>query len=40
MIVRKFNAETGNSLNVGTKGAEKPKKKSFKEKIKESLEDL
>ncbi len=38
--LRKFDAETGNSLNAGTKGAEKPKKKSFKEKIKESLEDL
>ncbi len=38
--LRKFDAETGNSLNASTKGAEKPKKKSFKEKIKESLEDL
>ncbi len=38
--LRKFDAETGNSLNADTKGAGKPKKKSFKEKIKESLEDL
>lgn len=38
--LRKFDAETGNSLHVDTKGAQKPKKKSFKEKIKESLEDL
>ncbi len=38
--LRKFDAETVNSLNVDTKGAEKPKKKSFKDKIKESLEDL
>lgn len=38
--LRKFDAETGDSLHTDTKGAEKPKKKSFKEKIKESLEDL
>ena len=38
--LRKFDAETGNSLNAGTKGAEKPKKKRIKKKIKESLEDL
>lgn len=38
--LRKFDAETGNSLKVDTKGAEKPKRKSFKDKIKESLEDL
>ena len=38
--LRKFDAETGDSLHTDTKGAEKPKKKSFKEKIKESFEDL
>ena len=38
--LRKFDVETGDSLHTDTKGAEKPKKKSFKEKIKESLEDL
>lgn len=38
--LRKFDAETGNSLKADTKGASKPRKKSFKEKIKESLEDL
>lgn len=38
--LRKFDAETGDSLHTDTKGAEKPKKKSFKDKIKESLEDL
>lgn len=38
--LRKFDAETGNSLHTDAKGAGKPKKKSFKEKIKESLEDL
>lgn len=38
--LRRFDAETGNSLNTDAKGAGKPKKKSFKEKIKESLEDL
>lgn len=42
--LRKFDAETGNSLNVSKTSApekaEKPKKKSFKEKIKESFEDL
>lgn len=42
--LRKFDAETGNSLNVlktsAPEKAEKPKKKSFKEKIKESFEDL
>ena len=38
--LRKFDTETGDSLHTDTKGAEKPKKKSFKEKIKESLEDL
>lgn len=37
--LRKFDAETGDSLHTDTKGAEKPKKKSFKEKIKESFED-
>lgn len=41
--LRKFDAETGNSLKSDAPKAEKhekPKKKSFKEKIKESLEDL
>ncbi len=38
--LRKFDAETGDSLHTDTKGAEKPKKKSFKDKIKESFEDL
>lgn len=38
--LRKFDAETGNSLNSGDKAAQKPRKKSFKEKIKESFEDL
>ena len=38
--LRKFDAETSNSLNAEKKGAAKPRKKSFKEKIKESLEDL
>ncbi len=40
--LRKFDAETGNSLNAQGKPPEKEKhrKKSFKEKIKESLEDL
>ena len=38
--LRKFDAETGNSLNSDSRKAEKPRKKSFKEKIKESLEDL
>lgn len=38
--LRRFDAETGNSLQADTKGAAKPKKKSFKEKIKESFEDL
>lgn len=38
--LRKFDAETGNSLSTNTTGAEKPKKKSFKDKIKESFEDL
>lgn len=38
--LRKFDAEAGNTLNADTKKAEKPKKKSFKEKIKESFEDL
>ncbi len=38
--LRKFDAETGNSLHVNKKGVEKPKRKSFKEKIKESFEDL
>lgn len=38
--LRKFDAETGGSMSADTKGAAKPKKKSFKEKIKESLEDL
>lgn len=37
--LRKFDAETGDSLHTDTKGAEKPKKKSFKDKIKESFED-
>ena len=40
VLLRKFDAETGDSLHTDTKGAEKPKKKSFKEKIKESFEDL
>lgn len=38
--LRRFDAETGGSMSADTKGAAKPKKKSFKEKIKESLEDL
>ncbi|MCI9376978.1 MAG: molecular chaperone DnaJ [Eubacterium sp.] len=38
--LRKFDAESGNSMHTDTKKAEKPKRKSFKEKIKESLEDL
>lgn len=38
--LRKFDAETSNSLNTEKKGASKPRKKSFKEKIKESFEDL
>lgn len=38
--LRRFDAETGNSLHTDGKKAEKPRKKSFKEKIKESLEDL
>ncbi len=38
--LRKFDAESGNSLHTDPKKAEKPKRKSFKEKIKESLEDL
>ena len=38
--LRKFDAEPSNSLNAEKKGAAKPRKKSFKEKIKESLEDL
>ena len=38
--LRKFDAETGNTLNTGAKGTAKPRKKSFKEKIKESFEDL
>ena len=39
--LRKFDAETGNSLKEAGKGsAAKPKKKSFKDKIKESFEDL
>lgn len=39
--LRKFDAETGNSLHAAvSKSSEKPKKKSLKEKIKESLEDL
>ena len=38
--LRKFDAETGNSLNANVKEPAKPRKKSFKEKIKESFEDL
>ncbi|MBO5373614.1 MAG: molecular chaperone DnaJ [Lachnospiraceae bacterium] len=38
--LRKFDEETGNSLHVDKKGAEKPRKKSFKEKIKESFEEF
>lgn len=38
--LRRFDEETGNSLNADKKGAEKPKKKSFKEKLKESFEDI
>ena len=36
----KFDAETGNSLHTNGKAPEKPRKKSFKEKIKEQFEDL
>lgn len=38
--LRKFDAETGNSLHTNGKAPEKPRKKSFKEKIKEQFEDL
>ena len=38
--LRKFDAETGNSLHTSGKAPEKPRKKSFKEKIKEQFEDL
>ncbi len=38
--LRKFDAETGNSLKSNAPKTEKPRKKSFKEKIKESFEDL
>ncbi len=38
--LRKFDAETVGSLKADAKAAAKPRKKSFKEKIKESLEDL
>lgn len=38
--LRKFDAETGNSLKTNASKTEKPRKKSFKEKIKESFEDL
>lgn len=38
--LRKFDAETGNSLKPNAPKTEKPRKKSFKEKIKESFEDL
>lgn len=40
--LRKFDAESGNSLHADKSAAEpvKPKKKSFKEKLKESFEDL
>lgn len=41
-VLRKFDAESGNSLHADKSAAEpvKPKKKSFKEKLKESFEDL
>ncbi len=38
--LRKFDEEAGNTLNADKSGAEKPKKKSFKEKLKESFEDF
>ena len=37
-LLRQFDAVTGNTLK--TNGDEKPKKKKFGEKIKESIEDL
>ncbi|MBO5302725.1 MAG: molecular chaperone DnaJ [Lachnospiraceae bacterium] len=38
--LRKFDEEAGNTLNADKTGAEKPKKKSFKEKLKETFDDF